>query len=183
MPAVVVLNTPERIAFFWREGTRWKDVSRHPIGGEVLTFATGELTDQTWTETDVLMLARPEEAHSVYVMWEAGHTKLRCWYVNLQTPLRRTRIGFDMMDQELDIVIDPDLSAWRWKDVDEFDRMVAEGVFSASEAHAIRTEGERVIREMKAVEPPFCEGWEKWSPPPEWQIPELPPGWDIFLEA
>lgn len=180
MPVSVVQDTPEMIALFWREGTHWKDVSHHPIGREFLTFKKAELVDQTWTETDVLMLARPEEAHSVYVMWEAGQTKMRCWYINLQTPLHRTRLGFDCMDHELDIVISPDRSNWRWKDEEEFDRMVAEDVLPASEAHAIRAEGQRVIQKMRSGESPFCEAWEKWSPPPEWQIPELPPDWDVF---
>lgn len=83
------------------------------------------------------------------------------------------------MDQELDIVIAPDRSTWRWKDEDKFERMVVEGVFSSDEARAIRAEGERIIREMQAGESPICESWEQWSPPPEWQIPELPPGWDM----
>lgn len=61
----MVQDLPERIAWFWREGTCWKDVSRHPIGREVLTIEKADLVDRVCTETDVLMLARPEEAHSV----------------------------------------------------------------------------------------------------------------------
>ena len=85
----VVQDTPEMIALFWREGTHWKDVSHHPIGQEFLTFEKAELVDQTWAETDVLMLARPEEAYSIYVMWEAGHTSLRRRYVNLPKQRRK----------------------------------------------------------------------------------------------
>ena len=59
------------------------------------------------------MLAVPGESHAVWIMWERGHTKLRCWYINLETPLLRTPIGFDTMDHELDIVISPDRSGWR----------------------------------------------------------------------
>jgi hypothetical protein len=83
-----------------------------------------------------------------------------------------------MQDQELDIVIRPDRSAWHWKDEAAFEDMVAAGLFSAEEARAIRAEGERVIRKMQAGEPPFCDGWEDWRPPPEWGLPELPSGWD-----
>jgi hypothetical protein len=180
MPSRVVQDRPERIALFWREGTRWKDVPSHPPGRGVLTLKRTKLIDLTWTETDVLLLARPGEAHTIWAMWEAGRRTLRCWYVNLQTPLRRTSIGFDAMDHELDIVIQSDLSAWRWKDEDKFERMVTEGVFSIRQARAIRREGEQVIREMQAGKPPFCEGWERWSPPLTWPIPELPSGWDIL---
>jgi hypothetical protein len=30
------------------------------------------------------------------------------WYFNLQTPLRRSTVGFDLWDQLLDIVVRPD---------------------------------------------------------------------------
>ena len=107
-----------------------------------------------------------------------GQTRLRCWYVDLQEPLRRTVVGFDTMDNLLDIVISPDLSEWQWKDEDEFQEAVAIGVYSAEEARAIRAEGERAIELLRAGQPPFCDGWDKWSPPVEWQIPQLPDGWD-----
>jgi predicted RNA-binding protein associated with RNAse of E/G family len=137
-----------------------------------------DLVDKTWVETEVLMLVAPGAAHSVYAMWEQGHTSFRCWYINLQEPLRRTSMGFDTMDHLLDIVVSPDRSAWRWKDEDEFREAVALGVYSAEEARAIRAEGQRAIKRMQANQSPFCDGWEKWSPPAEWEIPGLPAGWD-----
>ena len=91
------------------------------------------------------MLVLPGAAHAVYVMWEAGQTKLKCWYIDLQEPLRRTAIGFDTNDHLLDIVISADRSVWRMKDEDEFEEAVRLGVFSQEEAQAIRAEGERVI--------------------------------------
>jgi hypothetical protein len=178
MPVRVVQDTPELVALYWRSGTRWKDMSAHPPAQFFLRSEKPLLVDHVWTETDVLMLAVPREAHSVWVMREAGGGCLRCWYVNLETPLRRTRLGFDMMDHELDIVIRPDRSEWHWKDEAAFEAMAAAGVFSAAEAAAIRAEGERVIREMLAGGRPFCDGWERWSPPAGWTIPELPPGWN-----
>ncbi len=131
-----------------------------------------------WVKTDVLMLAAPGVAHSVYAMWEEGHTSFRCWYVELQDPLRRTPIGFDSMDHILDIVISPDRSKWWWKDEDEFREAEAIGVYSAQEARAIRAEGERAVELMQTNQSPFCDGWETWSPPVEWKIPGLPAGWD-----
>jgi predicted RNA-binding protein associated with RNAse of E/G family len=129
----------------------------------------------------VLMLATPGAAHSVYAMRETGQTRLRCWYVDLQEPLRRTAIGFDTMDHLLDIVTSPDRSEWRWKDEDEFQEAVAIGVYSPEEARAIRAEGERVIELLRTGQPPFCDGWDRWSPPAEWKIPQLPDGWDRII--
>jgi predicted RNA-binding protein associated with RNAse of E/G family len=115
-------------------------------------------------------------------MWEEGHARLRCWYVNLQEPCHRTSIGFDTADHLLDIVVNPDQSEWWWKDEDEFAEAQATGVLSVERAREIRTEGKRVLARMQADESPWCDGWEDWRPPPEWPIPELPEGWDSVAE-
>jgi hypothetical protein len=177
-PATVVQDDPDLIALYWPAGSRSREFFKRATAKDFLTTKKVILVDHIWSGTDVLMLAKPGEAHSVWVMWETGTSDFRCWYVNLELPLQRTHLGFDTMDQELDIVISPDLSQWRWKDEDTFAEMVEAGVFTAEEARSIRAEGERVIQQMRVGASPFCDGWEKWSPPPEWTIPELPEGWD-----
>jgi predicted RNA-binding protein associated with RNAse of E/G family len=137
-----------------------------------------DLVDKMWVNTDVLMLVPPGVAYSVYAMWEKGHTDFRCWYVNLQEPLRRTPVGFDTMDHLLDVVISPDRSEWWWKDENEFMEAEEIGLYSAEEARAIRAEGERAIKAVQENRLPFCDGWEQWLPPVEWEIPILPVGWD-----
>ena len=177
-PVVVVQDTPALIAVYWRTGTLVKIPEKRFTPQDMLATEQLDLVDKMWTETDVLMLAVPGAAHSVYAMWEAGHTSFRCWYINLEDPLRRTSIGFDTMDHLLDVVASPDRSEWRWKDEDEFGEAEAIGVYSSAEARAIRAEGDRVIKLMQANQSPFCDGWEKWSPPTEWRIPVLPANWD-----
>ncbi len=127
------------------------------------------------------MLITPGSSHAVSLMWETGQSKLRCWYVDLQEPLRRTSLGFDTMDHMLDIVISSDKSSWHWKDEDEFEEALAVGVFSAEEAQSIRAEGESVIQRFQSGQSPFYDGWEHWSPSADWGIPALPAGWDHFL--
>jgi hypothetical protein len=182
MPARVVQDTPGLVALYWQAGTHWKDVEKHATAQDFLASTNARTVDQVWEETDVLMLAVPGESHAVWIMWEQGHTKLRCWYINLETPLLRTPIGFDTMDHELDIVIIPNRSGWRWKDEEAFREMEAAGVFSAAEAQAIRAEGGRVLQRLQAGKPPFSDGWEQWQPPPGWTIPVLPPDWDMKVE-
>lgn len=177
-PAIIVQDIPGLIALYWRAGTRVKQPFKRTSAQDFLTPEKVTLVDHTWFGTDVLSLTKPGESHSVWAMWETGTSFLRCWYVNLEFPFQRTSLGFDAMDQELDIVISPDLSRWHWKDEESFKEMVEAGVFTADEARAIRAEGEHVIRQMEAGESPFCDGWEKWSPPKEWAIPELPQGWE-----
>ena len=177
-PVNVVQDSPALIALYWRAGTGVKIPEKRFTPQEMLATEQLELVDKTWIKTDVLMLIAPGASHSVYAMWEEGHTSFRCWYVNLEEPLRRTSIGFDTMDHLLDVVISSDRSEWWWKDEDEFREAIALGVYSAEEARAIRAEGERAIELMQANQSPFCDGWEDWSPPEEWEFPKLPVGWD-----
>lgn len=175
--ATIVQDTPDLIAIYWRAGTPNRVPDHRPLPQDLLTNNIS-LVAHKWVGTDVLMLVTPGAAHAVNVMWETGQTKLRCWYIDLQDPLRRTGIGFDSMDHLLDVDISPDRSEWHWKDEDEFEQAVKLGVYSPEEAGAIRLEGERVIRILQQNGSPFCDGWERWSPPPEWEIPCLPVGWD-----
>jgi predicted RNA-binding protein associated with RNAse of E/G family len=116
-------------------------------------------------------------AHAIHLWWRPPDWRFGGWYINLQEPIRPTPLGFDFMDHVLDVVIDPDLS-WRWKDEEELEEAVRLGLLSRQEAASIRAEGERVIAQLEAREPPFCDGWERWQPDPAWPIPGLAAGWD-----
>lgn len=181
-PGIIVQDSPDLIAVYWQAGTpnRVPDKRSTP---QDLILNNIRLIPHHWADTDVLLLVKPGSAHDVEVMWEAGHKKLRCWYVNLQEPLRRTKLGFDSMDRLLDIVISADKSTWHWKDEDEFDEAVAAGVFSLEEARAIREEGEHVVELLLTRQSPFYDGWENWRPPLNWSIPSLPEGWDELSDG
>lgn len=73
-----------------------------------------------------------------------------------------------------------DQIVWRiiWKDEDELAEAQRVGLVSATEAAAIRAEGERVIGLIQAGNPPWDLGWASWRPDPAWLVPELPAGWD-----
>lgn len=176
-PVYVVKDAPEIIALYWRVGTptrspKWRPTVHDELNNHI------ELEDRNWTLHDILSLHLPGASHSIELMWVDGTHNLRCWYVHLQEVLRRTSIGFDTMDQMLDIVIDPDLSEWHWKDEDEFSEAEEIGVYSHAQASAIRAEGERVIGMVQANASPFCDGWETWVPPAGWTTPQFPKGWE-----
>jgi hypothetical protein len=135
------------------------------------------LADATWTRARMLHLTNPGAAHAIHLWWLPPDWRFGGWYVNLQEPIRRTSLGFDYMDRMLDIVIEPDLS-WRWKDEDELEAAVNDGLVTRAWADDVRREGERVIRRLEARRAPFSDGWEHWRPNPEWPIPELREGWD-----
>lgn len=123
-----------------------------------------------------LRLTTPGRPHSVLVWW--GEGEFGGWYVNLERPLTRAPIGFDYLDQELDIYVRPDRS-WELLDEDEFDEAQRLGVIAPEEAAAVRDEAARAVRTIEAWEPPFCDGWEGWQPDPGWAPPALPAGWDV----
>ena len=182
----VVRDDPDLIALYWRPGTPQKQPRERLTPQDLVSTEPPPLLDRPWVDREVLALATPGAAHSVYAMWEGPKSRhllgeadrtLRCWYIDLQEPLRRTQIGFDTMDHLLDIVVSPDRSEWHWKDEDEFAEAVVLGLFSSEEAHAIRAEGERAVRQLQAGQPPFSAVWEKWKPPAGWQVPPLPAAW------
>lgn len=182
VPVTVVQDGADLIALYLPAGTREKSPGRRLTPRDLLSTEKLDLVDGMWVDTDVLMLVTPGAAHAVYAMWEEGQTSFRCWYIDLQEPLQRTSIGFDTRDHLLDIVVSPDRSEWRWKDEDEFQEALEIGLYTAEQARAIRAEGERAIWRMRAGQPPFCDGWERWSPPAEWKAPDLPAGWDDITE-
>jgi hypothetical protein len=180
LPVIVVRDSPELVALFWRAGTpgKWRmKPSFEKVSPGDVSSADLEMIDRTWTGTDVLYLVTPGAAHAVYVMWETGQEALRCWYINLQAPLARTPIGFDTTDHWLDIVISPDKTSWQWKDEAQLEKAVELNLVTREKAEAVRREGERVIDRLRENQPPFCDGWETWRAPADWAIPALPPGW------
>jgi hypothetical protein len=175
--ATVVEDRPDLTAIYWRTGTPVVRPAARPTPQSILDNDIPIIPDR-WKKTDVLSINQPGAAYSLELMWLTGTTNFDCWYVHLQETMRRSAVGFDTMDQMLDIVISPDKSTWRWKDEDEFEEAVVIGVYSPEEAASIRAEGERVIERLNHNQPPFCDGWENWRPPTEWGIPDLPEGWD-----
>lgn len=129
-----------------------------------------EPIDGSWTGDGVLIVGRPERAHSIWLFWDGE--RFAGWYVNLEAPWRRSRLGFDTEDETLDVWIESD-GSWEWKDEHELAVAVEVGFFGAQQAAAIRAEGERVLAEW-----PFPTGWEEWRPDPSWPVPSLPDGWE-----
>lgn len=179
IPMTVVEDTDERVVLYLRQGTpiRWLE----PYGGMPVWVDGGCRTvAKEWDDTNVVHVVPKGRAHSVYFMWEASTGNEICWYVNLQQPLRRTPMGWDTMDQELDVVAWPDLSEWWWKDEDKFAERVELGYLTRAEADAARREGEAVIADLEARRRPFDEHWRAWRPDPSWPIPTLPDDWHVL---
>lgn len=136
----------------------------------------------TWQGPPVLKFLPTGAAHSVW-WFRDERDRFVNWYVNLEEPAVRWDdgdvAGVDIVDQDLDVVVYPDLS-WAWKDEDEFiERLAFPEHYWVTDEAAVRAEGERVIKLAEAGEFPFDGTWCDFTPDPRWTAPDaLPAGWD-----
>lgn len=151
-----------------------------PRGATYMAWDTSsgrrQLAESRWRR-DVLRLMFPGEPYSIWLFWtdDPGHS-FHTYYVNMEEPFRRTPIGVDTNDHTLDVVVRPDRT-WSWKDSEQFDDRVRAGVYSEEFARECRSKAESVIEKLECWSSPFCDGWERWEPHPNWDIPRLPADW------
>jgi len=174
-PATVVQDAPEQTMLFIPVGIRWMAPFHDGLRLKIPQPAF-ELVPQRYEQAHILSFSWPDTWYAVLLFlrpdWEPWS-----WYVNLEEPLRRTRIGFDSLDHELDVIVELD-GSWRWKDEDELAESIRRGVIRADEEPRMRADGERAVRRIVEREPPFDQDWSGWRPDPSWPVPELPAGWD-----
>lgn len=179
-PEIVVQDKPDLLALYISQGA----ISKAPRTTEGRRITPGHkermeyvVKDAVWKDFCCLRLKIPGASYSVIIYWNAADMSLVCWYINMEDPFTRTSLGFDYQDQELDILVKPDLSDWRWKDEDELKEAVSLGIISQERAAALYGEGKKAVDWLISGKSPF-NGWEKWRPDPSWAIPVLPAGWD-----
>jgi len=142
-----------------------------------LPEAEWDLLERTWARGSILSFSWPAAGHAILLFFHPDHTAWT-WYVNVESPLRPTELGFDTEDRVLDVVVAPDRSRWEWKDRDELEEGVRRGLFTPGQAAEFEAEAERGLRRLLDREPPFDGDCTTWRPDPSWPVPELPPGWD-----
>jgi hypothetical protein len=178
-PAIVVEDTPNMTTFHIPTGIRYQ----RPVDdeGTDLRLYTDEwrMDEALWeTPEFVVSFAFPDTPYAVILGYDTEGS-LREYYVNLESPLVRTEIGFDTVEHLLDVEIPPDRSTWSWKDEGELEEAVERGLFTEEDATWFRYWGERAVEHVLLREPPFDQDWSTWSPDPSWETPELPAGWDL----
>ncbi len=156
-PAVVVEDTAELTALYLPPGMRWKrPVASHSLAPLRMPAQQWRLDDATLAGARTLYLTQPGVANAVHLWWVAPDWRFDSWYVNLQEEVRRTPLGFDYLDQMLDIVVAPDLSSWALKDEDELVAACEQGLLTAEAASAIlrrtvSSTGSRLVSRRSAI--------------------------------
>ena len=178
-PAVVVRDEPNLQMFHVPARARCKvpvDAEGRPLR---LPATDWDLADTRRDSTTMLSFAFPDTSYAV-ILGYSGQGDLFEYYVNLQTPLERSPVGFDTVEHLLDVTITPDRSTWSWKDEDELAEAVERGLFSEEDAAWFRFWGERAVEHVLLREPPFDEDWSSWRPEPAWEDIRLPDNWDLI---
>ena len=174
IPTRVVVDTPEVLAVYLARGTplgfpEWPlDVHEHPWNVAGHTH---------WSGHGKLMLHRPGDPYSVDLYWTGDDRAFSGFYVNLQEAFVRRESAFDTLDHELDLWW-PVGDQWVWKDVEMLESRIADGRYSGELGERIRAAGIDAARLLDEGPHWFDTGWDAWTPPAEWQTPELPDGWD-----
>src|SRR5207248_6044219 len=130
-----------------------------------------------WEGHGTLMVQRPGDDHAIWHLWAGPDRSFVCWYVNLQEAFRRTTIGYDTQDLELDIVVKSD-GSWAFKDRELLDGHVARGRYTLEQIHSVIALGDDLARELDCGRRWWNDRWAEWIPDPDWRGAPLPDGWE-----
>jgi len=100
-----------------RQWDRWDDYTNNKW----------KMQGYSWHTNRLLILLKPGKYYASIYFWRADTNQFLCYYINFQLPFRRNGIGFDTLDLELDLIIEPAYE-WRWKDFDEYREGINSGI-------------------------------------------------------
>lgn len=176
-PLYVVEDTDDLLVLYQPEGSPWgfgagdgwpTPTGRHPYDGKT-----------AWVGEGPLGLHRPGDPYAVWAYWQRPGRRFMGWYVNIQAPFRRTQIGIDSLDLELDLLVSPTFEVFM-KDEAQVDASAALGRYSAETAASIHLLGASVKERIESGERWWDDGWRDWEPSDQMRIlpPPLLPGWE-----
>jgi hypothetical protein len=177
----MVCDTPELVVLFQPEGTVI----------ERFDFEDGSAITPLTVRMNILHLMFPGLSHAVLLYFDAGtgvppwfekhfswpDGEFKGWKIDLESPFKRTPLGFDITDNMLDVIVRPDFS-WYWKDEEGLARRVRQGLYTAQEAESFYADGRQAIQAVEKREPPFSDPWPEWRPDASWSIPHAPADWE-----
>lgn len=187
--ATVVEDSEKAIVTFQATGTpvMMRTGRRGPDGRNMLPGGwDGGYSHREWAGEPVVRVHERGRPWSVWRWLNDDGRWSSHFYVNLEEPWRRTRIGYDSHDWVLDLVVWREPMRIQFKDEDELQWCLNAGVIDASTEQRIRSAGEDAHRAASADAWPFRADWDRWLPDAAWPAPTLPEGWrnvNVSLET
>jgi predicted RNA-binding protein associated with RNAse of E/G family len=120
-----------------------------------------------------LAIFRPDRWSRINLGFDPLNGHFLGWYVDFELPLEPTPTGLATKDLVLDMWINPDRT-WEWKDQEDLELAVAEGIFPPRYRAELDQEAERILTELDERRPPFTEDFSRFQPNPAWATPVLP---------
>ncbi|MFD9124760.1 DUF402 domain-containing protein [Kitasatospora sp. NPDC059571] len=105
----------------WTTALRTGDGTARRSGLSDLAAGSWELEPWAWRDTVLRSRFETGEWLSLHYLQDPAAGEPLRRYVNFERPAVRTRIGIDTLDLLVDLVVEADLSAVRWKDADEYE--------------------------------------------------------------
>jgi hypothetical protein len=151
------------------QGTRWQEAKSDHI----------TLREFAWERNRILMFLEPEKYYSCCLFWNHISGQFNCYYINFQLPYQRSHCGFDTLDLDLDIVIDPQYH-WEWKDEVDYQDGIRESGIQDEWIKGIEDSREEVFDRINKRSYPIDGSWSHWQPVPSWLPPKLPETWQVI---
>lgn len=137
-----------------------------------------ELEKFNWQTNRFLILLEPGKFYATIFIWNHDRDEFECYYINFQLPFERSQCGFDTLDLELDLVIDPDFQS-HWKDAAEYQEGIRAGVIQPNWSEGIENAKKEIFERIENRQYPLNADWLSWIPDPIWTAPQLPAGWEV----
>jgi hypothetical protein len=116
---------------------------------------------------DKIIVFRPGRWSTINLFWDpARGDEFLGWYVNFELPPAATDAGLWGKDLVLDLFVFPD-GSWEWKDAEEFDRALDDGLFSPELRPILEREAELVLAERDRGDGPFATELLALRPEPD----------------
>lgn len=148
------------------QGTRWQEAKQERIA----------LREFVWQRNRILIFLEPKKYYACTLFWDHASGRFTGYYINYQLPYVRSHCGFDSLDLDLDIVVDPDY-AWQWKDEEPYQEGIQEGGIKDEWVAGIEQSHAEVFERIAMRRYPLDGSWLYWQPEPGWVAPQLPENW------
>src|SRR5215207_2322831 len=130
-----------------------------------------------WHTNRLLLLMEPQKYYATIYFWKDDNHQFQCYYINFQLPFIRTTHGFDTLDLELDIIIEPSYE-WYWKDLEDYQDGIERGILLKDWTDQIDEAMKEIFQKIELRQYPLDGSWLNWKPDPNWSPPQLPENWD-----